>query len=100
MRFLALRLPDEPAASHARGRWFETSRTHRRSPGFYPKPVGGVASPRLLAPQHAAAPFDLIPQVWAPPALTVVKVPPGGVAWPLPLRPQQVTAPPVLIPQV
>ena len=59
---------------------------------------GGVASPWLLSPQQTAVPFVLIPQVWRPPALTVVKVPAGGVAWPQPLSPQQATVPFVLHP--
>ena len=52
-------------------------------------PVGVSLSPSGSAPQHAARPLILTPQVWNHPALTVVNVPAGGLDWPEPLSPQQ-----------
>jgi hypothetical protein len=52
--------------------------------------VGGVVFPSPpLNPQQATLPSVFTPQLWKPPALTLVKLASGGVVWPVPLYPQQ-----------
>src|SRR3954470_1471609 len=52
-------------------------------------PVGGVAWPSPLAPQQSTPPLVLTAQLWAPPAVTAVKVPVGAVV----IVPQQASVP-------
>ena len=51
-------------------------------------PVGGVACPETLSPQHVAVASVRRPQVWFAPAATVMNVPAGGGTGPAPLYPQ------------
>ena len=62
-------------------------------------PTGGAACPSALLPQHATEPSSFTPQVWLPPARTLVNVPPTGTVCPASFAPQHATEPSTLTPQ-
>ena len=61
-------------------------------------PIGGVAWPSSLFPQHATDPSVLTPHAVPLPAETDLNVPRGGADCPEPLFPEQLIVPSVFTP--